>query len=163
MNNERVVTIIAGEGGHLAQAKRFMNLDCNSFHNVKYILISDANVNIPGIGLHLERNISKFTKVRSFMNLFMFFIYYVRLFFSSFVYVLSKKPEILISFGPILAIPYLFRGRLFRIEVIHVETWSRFYSRSFTGRIAYYLATKFIVQNKELQKLYPKSIYGGRL
>lgn len=163
MNKKRKVTIVAGEGGHLAQAKRFISLDSEFYVDVEYILITDSKIKIPNTEVYLEKNISKYTKQRNILNLLMFFVYYMRLFVNSFIYIVSKKPKVLISFGPILAIPYLFWGKLFGIQIIHVETWSRFYSKSFAGKFAYYLADKFIIQNLELKNLYPNSIYGGRL
>jgi len=48
-------------------------------------------------------------------------------------------------------------------KVIHIETWSRFYSKSLSGRVMYYIADDFLVQNEELLRLYPKAIYKGRL
>ncbi|MGE3591200.1 MAG: PssD/Cps14F family polysaccharide biosynthesis glycosyltransferase [Arcobacter sp.] len=48
-------------------------------------------------------------------------------------------------------------------RIIHIETWSRFYSKSLTGRVMYHIADDFLVQNEELLELYPKAIYKGRL
>lgn len=163
MKKHKIINIIAGEGGHLAQAKRFIALERDLFTDVNYILITDANITIPNVECYIERNISNYTKQRNITNLLKFTFAFARLFFNSLLYVVKRKPEVLISFGPVLAIPYLFWGKLLGVKVIHIETWSRFYTKSFAGRVAYLLADKFVIQNKELQKLYPNSIYGGRL
>jgi UDP-N-acetylglucosamine:LPS N-acetylglucosamine transferase len=69
-----------------------------------------------------------------------------------------------ISTGPGISILTALFFKLFtKAKVIHVETWSRFYSKSLTGRILYRLSDFFFVQNEELLKLYPKAIYRGRL
>lgn len=49
------------------------------------------------------------------------------------------------------------------VKIIHIETWSRFQSKSLAGRIMHNIADRFYVQNIELTDLYPKSIYSGRL
>ncbi|TWX63301.1 hypothetical protein ESZ39_17055 [Colwellia sp. C1TZA3] len=53
--------------------------------------------------------------------------------------------------------------RLINKKVIHIEDWSRFDSGSYTGKVMYYIADKFYVQNKSLLQKYPKAIYSGRL
>ncbi|MBU2870944.1 PssD/Cps14F family polysaccharide biosynthesis glycosyltransferase [Colwellia sp. E2M01] len=53
--------------------------------------------------------------------------------------------------------------RLMNKNVIHIEDWSRFNSRSYTGKVMYYIANKFYVQNESLLKKYPRAIYSGRL
>ena len=69
-----------------------------------------------------------------------------------------------ISTGPgISIIVSLFFKAFTNAKIIHVETWSRFYSKSLTGRFMYIIADKFFVQNEELLHLYPKAIYKGRL
>lgn len=75
----------------------------------------------------------------------------------------KHKFKVIISTGPGIAISAGIAAKLFRVKIIHIETWSRFYSKSFTGRIMYKLADKFYVQNEELLKIYPKAIYSGRL
>jgi len=46
---------------------------------------------------------------------------------------------------------------------VHVETWSRFETRSWTGRVMYRIADRFYVQNREQKRHYPHSIFGGLL
>nr|WP_301538293.1 PssD/Cps14F family polysaccharide biosynthesis glycosyltransferase [Providencia rettgeri] len=78
---------------------------------------------------------------------------------------LYKKNNIkaCISTGPGLAIPAAIITKIYGGKVIHIETWSRFHSKSFTGRILYYIADVFYVQNKSLLKLYPNATYSGLL
>jgi len=68
-----------------------------------------------------------------------------------------------LSTGPGICIIPALIFRLLGRKVIHVETWSRFESRSFTGRFMYRLANRFYVQNRSLLRLYPNAKYSGRL
>ncbi|WP_460478105.1 PssD/Cps14F family polysaccharide biosynthesis glycosyltransferase [Bowmanella dokdonensis] len=71
--------------------------------------------------------------------------------------------RILISTGPGIAIVPALMFRLMGRQVIHVETWSRFNTCSFSGKVMYRLSTKFYVQNKEQLRRYPKAVWSGRL
>jgi UDP-N-acetylglucosamine:LPS N-acetylglucosamine transferase len=75
----------------------------------------------------------------------------------------QDKIQTVISTGPGMCIIPSLLFRLLGREVIHLETWSRFDSRSFTGRVMYRVATKFYVQNASLMSLYRNAIYAGRL
>jgi UDP-N-acetylglucosamine:LPS N-acetylglucosamine transferase len=78
--------------------------------------------------------------------------------------IISKKTiRTLISTGPGIAILPSIVFRLLGAQIIHIETWSRFESRSLTGRVMYYIAQYFYVQNKSLTEIYPKAKYSGRL
>ncbi|MGL6434179.1 PssD/Cps14F family polysaccharide biosynthesis glycosyltransferase [Aeromonas caviae] len=73
------------------------------------------------------------------------------------------KFRAVITTGPGVGIISSIILKFFGSKVIHVETWSRFNTYSFTGRVMYKIADKFYVQNKSLLKLYPKAIYSGKL
>ena len=69
----------------------------------------------------------------------------------------------MVSTGPGIAILPAILTRSFGGKVVHIETWSRFYSKSMTGKVMYFLANKFYVQNQSLLKLYKQAIYSGKL
>ncbi|MEL4415887.1 PssD/Cps14F family polysaccharide biosynthesis glycosyltransferase [Shewanella algae] len=163
MKDSLKVLIVAGEGGHFAQAKRFVNLECTNSNLVEYTVISDSSSYIDNVKVIKEIKLSKFTKNRNFFNLIVFFVLSIYVFFHSLFYVINCEARVIVSFGPIISIPYLFWGKLLGKKVVHIETWSRFYTKSMTGKIAYHLADKFVIQNEELKALYPLAIYGGRL
>ena len=72
--------------------------------------------------------------------------------------------KIIISTGPGIIIPISLYFKFKKnIQIVFLETWSRFETKSFTGRFMYKIADKFYIQNKSLKKLYPNSIYGGLL
>lgn len=77
---------------------------------------------------------------------------------------LRSDVKCVISTGPgISLIAAIFFKVFSGAKIIHLETWSRFYSYSFTGYLMYYISDEFYVQNCELISLYPKAKYSGRL
>jgi UDP-N-acetylglucosamine:LPS N-acetylglucosamine transferase len=76
---------------------------------------------------------------------------------------LKSRPRAILSTGAGIAIPVSLLGRLVGLKVIHVETGSRVYTMSSTGKFMYRIANLFFVQWESLREKYPKSIYAGRL
>lgn len=78
--------------------------------------------------------------------------------------ILSKeKPDVLISSGAGIAVPFFVVGKLLKIQLIFIETYDYVKYPSLTGRILYYLVDLFLVQHKIQQKWYPKAKYWGSL
>ncbi len=73
------------------------------------------------------------------------------------------RPHAIVSAGPGPAVPASLLARLLGIKVIYIETGSRVFALSSSGRILYRFADLFFVQWPELLESYPKAIYAGRL
>ncbi|CAH7057150.1 Oligosaccharide biosynthesis Alg14 like family protein [Vibrio chagasii] len=159
IRRSNIILFIAGEGGHYAQAKR-LHTGLKEGLQCPTIVLTDKlnnkiDENIPHYELGDLRNKSGFS--------FQGFIFH--LFNCLFVVLplLARYRVNIISTGPGIAIFPSLIVRLAGGKIVHIETWSRFYSKSGAGRVMYYLSNKFYVQNEELLKIYPKSIYSGRL
>lgn len=76
---------------------------------------------------------------------------------------IRTRPRAIISAGPGVAVPVCILAKLLGIKVIYIETGSRVFSLSSTGRILYRFADLFFVQWPELLRAYPRAIYEGRL
>ncbi|MCX8179204.1 MAG: UDP-N-acetylglucosamine transferase subunit ALG14 [Candidatus Aenigmarchaeota archaeon] len=76
---------------------------------------------------------------------------------------LKEKPNLIISTGAGLALPSIIIGKVcFGSKVIFIESFTRVYQPSLSGRIAYYFSDLFFVQWKFLLKKYGrKAIYRG--
>jgi len=81
----------------------------------------------------------------------------------AFVALVSVRPRAIISAGPGSAVPASVVAKLLGIKVIYIETGSRIFALSDTGRIMYRVADLFLVQWPDLLPLCPKAIYAGRL
>ncbi|MCD9497745.1 PssD/Cps14F family polysaccharide biosynthesis glycosyltransferase [Photobacterium carnosum] len=81
------------------------------------------------------------------------------------LYLIKKEYKItsIVSTGPGVSLVASLFYKMFNVKIVHIETWSRFKTKSLTGRIAYLIADKFYIQNESLKSCYPKAIYSGRL
>jgi beta-1,4-N-acetylglucosaminyltransferase len=73
------------------------------------------------------------------------------------------RPQAIISAGPGIGVPACILAKCLRIKVIYIETGSRVFALSMSGKILSRFADLFFVQWEELLSLYPKAIYAGRL
>jgi len=162
---KKAILLIYGEGGHKSQMERLYNLlvENNKKGNIIFIGICENNKCIE----ELEKNFSveplrdKYENYMSFLLKFPIRIKnYIKV-----IKTILKNYEIIgvISTGPGIAIPFSLFFKILGKKIIFIETWSRFNTASFTGKIMYKIADKFYIQNKELKQFYPKAIYGGLL
>ena len=75
-------------------------------------------------------------------------------FLISFFWALSalirENPDLILSLGSEIAIPFLFWAKIFRKKRIYIESWCHVKVLSRTGRIAYWLVDEFWVQWPQL-------------
>ncbi len=74
-----------------------------------------------------------------------------------------RRPDIIISTGAGIAIPFFYLAKLFGIPTVYVESFTRIHSLSLTGRIVYPIAGRFLVQWPELAERWTKAEYGGQV
>ena len=70
----------------------------------------------------------------------------------------KEKPNLIISSGAAVAVPFFYLGKMMGAKLIYVEVFDRIDKPTMTGKIVYPIADKFIVQWEEQQKVYPKAI-----
>ena len=68
----------------------------------------------------------------------------------------KNKPDIIISTGAGVAVPFFYIGKLLGSKLIFIESVGRADSPSLTGRLVYPIADKFLLPWKELKRFYPK-------
>lgn len=68
----------------------------------------------------------------------------------------KERPDIIISTGAGVAVPFFWLGKLFGCKLIYMEVFDRIDSPTLTGRLVYYLTDKFLVQWEEQKRFYPK-------
>jgi len=71
------------------------------------------------------------------------------------------KPDLVVSNGAGVAVPFFVLARLFGIPTIYMEVYDRVNSRTLTGRLCRPFATKFLVQWPDQQRLYTNSTLVG--
>jgi len=73
------------------------------------------------------------------------------------------RPDIVVSTGAGVALPFFVMAFLLRIPTVYVEVFDRIDSPTLTGRLCRPFTTRFCVQWPEQQSLYPGSIVIGPL
>lgn len=74
-----------------------------------------------------------------------------------------EKPDLIISSGAAVAVPFFYIGKMFGAKTIYIEVFDRIDKPTMTGKLVYPIADKFIVQWEEQKKVYPKAINLGSI
>ena len=69
----------------------------------------------------------------------------------------NEKPDIIISSGAAVAVPFFYIGKLFGIKTMYIEVFDRIDRPTLTGKLVYPVTDKFIVQWEEMKRFYPKA------
>lgn len=78
--------------------------------------------------------------------------------FLAFKILYKERPDLIISSGAAVAVPFFYIGKLFGCKTIYIEVFDRIDKPTLTGRLVYPVTDRFIVQWPEMKKVYPKSI-----
>lgn len=164
MKKDKAVLFIYGSGGHKEQMKRFYATINTELKDNKYASIGFSEEGYKLSIFDLDYSFKPFRdKVSNLKTMFLLPLTLIKLIVTTFRVLLMFRCKVLISTGPgLVLIPSI----LFRIlgkRVIFIETWSRFYTKSATGKIMYKISNDFYIQNKELETLYKRAKYVGRL
>lgn len=75
----------------------------------------------------------------------------------------KEKPDLIISSGAAVAVPFFYLGKLLGAKTIYIEVFDRINKPTITGKIVYPIADKFIVQWEEQKKVYLNAINLGSI
>ena len=75
----------------------------------------------------------------------------------------KEKPDIIISSGAAVAVPFFWLGKIKGAKTVYIEVFDRIDKPTMTGKLVYPVTDKFIVQWEEMKKVYPKSINLGSI
>lgn len=75
----------------------------------------------------------------------------------------KERPDLIISCGAAVAVPFFYLGKLFGAKLVYIEIFDRIDKPTVTGRLVYPIADAFIVQWEEQTKVYPKAINLGSI
>ena len=145
------VLFISSTGGHLKELMKLEPL----FEIYDYSIITEKDSTTTD--LQKKYNIyylpySTRSKIISYIFKYTFVI------LKSIILFIRIKPDAIVSTGTHTAVPICFIGKIFNKKVIYIETYANITRKSLTGKIIYPISDLFIVQWKEMKKLYPKAI-----
>ena len=83
--------------------------------------------------------------------------------FKTVYFYLKIKPKYIVTTGTHTAGPMCYLGKIFGSKIIYIETFANRNTKTATGRLIYPIADLFIVQWKEMLKIYPKAVLGGSI
>lgn len=75
----------------------------------------------------------------------------------------KEKPDIIISSGAAVAVPFFYIGKMLGIKTLYIEIFDRIDRPTLTGRLVYPVADRFVVQWEEMKRVYPKAINLGSI
>lgn len=75
----------------------------------------------------------------------------------------KEKPDIIISSGAAVAVPFFYLGKLRGAKTVYIEVFDRIDKSTLTGKLVYPVTDKFIVQWDEMKDVYKKSINLGSI
>lgn len=76
---------------------------------------------------------------------------------------IKERPNLIISSGAAVAVPFFYLGKLFGAKLIYIEVFDRIDKPTMTGRMVYPIVDKFIVQWDEQKEVYPKAVNFGSI
>lgn len=139
------ICLVSSSGGHLTQTLHIMG----AFEGHSVVL---CTYNSPIDDLVKKAAKAYFTKNRFNQNTPNNLFWMGYLFIWSFFVLMREKPDVILSFGSEIAIPFFYYAKILRIKTIFIESWSRIENLSFTGKRVINLADLFLVQWPELKK-----------
>lgn len=74
-----------------------------------------------------------------------------------------EKPDLIISTGAAVAVPFFYLGKLMRKKLIYIEVFDRMDKPTLTGRLVYRITDQFIVQWEAMKSVYPKAVNFGNI
>ena len=75
----------------------------------------------------------------------------------------EEKPDLIISSGAAVAVPFFYIGKLFGAKLIYIEVFDRIDKPTVTGKLVYPIVDEFIVEWEEMKKVYSKAINFGSI
>jgi len=87
-----------------------------------------------------------------------------KLIYKAMVILLRERPDVVLSIGAEIAIPFLWFGKLMGAKTVYIESWCRVNTKSLTGPLVYPIVDLFLIQWPSLANEYgPKAKYFGGL
>jgi beta-1,4-N-acetylglucosaminyltransferase len=154
------ILVVLGDGGHSTEMLRLIER-LGPGYEYRYMLgtmdvTSESKITYKGPSYRVQPPLGKHASSRSPFRIILPAL-------KQLIVLFRVRPKVILSTGANIAVPISVFGRLLGVKVIHIETGSRVYTMSSTGKVMYRVAHLFFVQWPTLQDDYPKAVYAGRL
>lgn len=157
MKKKRVL-FISSTGGHFNELMQLKPM----FKKYDYHIITEKDKFTEGFKKQYGKRISYMvygTRTHKFVYPFKFLWNCILTVF----YYFKLRPQYIITTGTHNAGPMCILGKIFGSKIIYIETFANRDTKTATGKLVYKFADLFIVQWKEMLKIYPKAKLGGSI
>lgn len=141
------IALVGSSGGHLTHLKLLKSF----WENYDRIWVTFDKQDSQSILKNERRYNAFFPTNRNIKNLILNT-------FLAFKVLYKERPDLIISSGAAVAVPFFYIGKLFGCKTIYIEVFDRIDKPTLTGRLVYPVTDIFIVQWPEMKKVYPKAI-----
>lgn len=144
------IALVSSHGGHLTETLELLEaFEDHEFFFVTYHSVRDADV-MEIAPAYFTNNIGT--------NVFRM----LRAFFWTFRVLRLERPDVVLSLGAEIAIPFFYWAKILRMRRIYIESFCRVNNLSRTGKLVYPIVDVFMVQWPQLLKACgPKAVYEG--
>ena len=147
------VVFISSTGGHLSELMKLEPL----FKNYDYSIITERDKTTNYLAGKYKGKVF-YLPYCTRSKIFKYICIYLYVILKSFLLLMKIKPDIIVSTGTHTTVPMCYFGKLFRKKVIYIETYANITKKTLSGKMVYPISDLFIVQWKQMKKLYPKAI-----
>jgi len=151
--NTLKIGIITSKGGHLLQIAKLKNL----FQKYDRFWVTFAGQDVEDCLNEEQTYLAYFPESRNILN-------FIKNLFLSFKILYLEQPNVLISSGAGIAVPFFLVGKIFfRTKLIYIESFDFVKYPSLTGKILYQWTDLFLIQHKVQKKWYPNATFAGSI
>lgn len=155
---KKKVMFISSTGGHFNELMQLKKI----FNKYDYSIVTEKDDITECYKKEYEDRINYLpygTRMKAIKYVFIFIFMCIK----SLYLFIKIRPGVVITTGTHSAVPMCYIAKLFGKKVIFIETFANRKSKTLSGKLVYPIADLFIVQWKEMLKLYPKAVYGGAI
>ena len=152
MENQVKILLVGSSGGHLLQLLRAK--EALDSHELVWVCFKKPDSEY--FLREYKTYWCYFPTTRNVIN-------FIKNTFQSFYVLWKERPDVIMSSGAGVAIPYFYLGKLLGKKTVYIESFTRVTSCSLTGKLVYPVTNLFCVQWESTMKFYPSAKVIGRL
>jgi beta-1,4-N-acetylglucosaminyltransferase len=160
---KKKLLIVLGGGGHTAQMQQLVEL-LDDNYNYDYVVTKNDVLGIKKADALQGSTVHIIDKGREIgQNIIVGAIKQILTIPMAIKIIKNSKADAIVTCGPGIGLAFVIAAKLLHKKSIWIESRSRVFNKSTSGKLAYPLADLFMVQWPEMKSIYPRSKFAGRL